>query len=206
MAFTVEENQKSRYRLVPRTPLPKPLQAPELHGQPRDSEPTRKEGLGTLSRLSEANIPTIGYQPYLHGRYLKLRSTRANSMVLFTTTVLYLTSKAPTAEVRSSSGRFLGLKAKLLGRHRCGSQTPQPVNSLGFTTAETNQTQPKTMFRTYSSKRSPSKRSSPQTSSLTVSGSGGKAATVDHQEGLSDAKPIRKGDSAPVHLGDAVES
>ena len=128
-------------------------------------------------------------------------------MMLLTTAVLNQHAKAPTAEVRSSSGRFLGLKHSLLGRNRCGSQTPQPVGDLGFSTAEINETIQNQQFRTnkrYSStQRSPTTRSFPHTSSLTASGSGGKAAVANEEglssETLSDAKPNRnEADCAPV--------
>ena len=46
-------------------------------------------------------------------------------------------TKAPTAEVRSPSGGLLGFKQRLLGRNRCGSQTPQPSSDIvGFPAAE----------------------------------------------------------------------
>ena len=121
----------------------------------------------------------------------------------------YNSTKAPTAEVRSSSGRFLGLKQRLLGRDRCGSQTPQAVEGFCFPTAEIyktiNQTQFRTTKRFTSKQRSSAKRSysSSSSSALTAaSGCVGKAA-AEHTE--DNATAICEGDSALAHSGGVVE-
>ena len=122
----------------------------------------------------------------------------------------YQQTKA-SAEIRSKSGRLLGIKDRLLGRYRSGSSAPQPVSDLGLTTAEVNAAiqQTQQTFRTYkrssSSQRSAPQRSSPNTSSpQQTSGSGGTVVAAD-KEVTSRQLAVREGDAEPARQSDSVD-
>ena len=120
-------------------------------------------------------------------------------------------TKAPTAEVRSKSGRLLGIKDRLLGRYRSGSSAPQPVSDLGLSTAEINATiqQQQQMFRTYkrssSMQRSAPQRSSPHTSSPQQTSGGGGTVVAADKEATSLQLTVREGDTEPARPSDSVD-